>query len=196
MLYINDHVETLDWQAHLSELPAARQEKCLRYLKEESRRQCVAAWLLLRDALESQYGLKEAPEIAYMPDGKPYFPERPDIHFSLSHCSKAVACALGDRPVGVDVERIRTYDDEVAAYVLNDAELEHVRSADNPALEFTKIWTQKESCLKLTGEGLTRDLKEILTQYKVDFQITVELEKGYVCTEAVESVIIHKTKRI
>ena len=29
MLYINDHVETLDWQAHLSELPAARQAELL-----------------------------------------------------------------------------------------------------------------------------------------------------------------------
>jgi 4'-phosphopantetheinyl transferase len=39
--------------------------------------------------------------------GKPYFPDRPDIFFSLSHTSTHVLCAVASTPVGVDIEAIR-----------------------------------------------------------------------------------------
>ena len=184
MVYIDDRIDALDWQACLPDLPISRQEKCLRYLNDGPRRQCVAVWLLLRDSLRRQYGLDKVPEIAYMPDGKPYFPDRSDIHFSLSHCKVAVACSLHDHSVGIDIERVHAYKDSLAAYVLNENELKSVRESINPALAFTKLWTMKESLLKLTGEGLTRNLKDVLNQCDASFQTTVNLEKGYVCTEA------------
>ena len=64
MLYINDHIDTLDWEAHLSELPEARREKCLRFKHDAGRRQCVAVWLLLREALQTEFGLADVPEVA------------------------------------------------------------------------------------------------------------------------------------
>lgn len=184
MLYINDHIDTLDWEAHLSELPEARREKCLRFKHDAGRRQCVAVWLLLREALQTEFGLADVPEVALTTQGKPYFPDRPDIHFSLSHCAAGVACAMDIRPIGVDIERVRPFNDDLAAYVLNEQELELVRHAADPALSFTILWTKKESLLKQTGEGLRNDLKNILVEAMCHFQTIIAPDSGYVCTTA------------
>ena len=182
MLYINDHIETLDWEARLSELPKVRQEKCLDFKHDTGRRQCVAVWLLLREALRTEFGLADAPEVAVAEHGKPYFPSRPDIFFSLSHCATGVACAVGTRPVGVDIERIRPFNEMLAAYVLNEEELDTVRRAADPALTFTILWTRKECLLKLTGEGLRHDLKGLLVGCRHSFQTVVGGESRYVCS--------------
>ncbi|MBQ4441906.1 MAG: 4'-phosphopantetheinyl transferase superfamily protein [Bacteroidales bacterium] len=184
MLYINDHIDTLDWEAHLCELPEARREKCLRFKHDAGRRQCVAVWLLLREALHKEFGLKDVPEVALATHGKPYFPNFPDVHFSLSHCVAGVACAVDTRPVGVDIERVRPFNDDLAAYVFNEHELELVRHAPDPALSFTVLWTQKESLLKLTGEGLRNDMKNILKEAKCHFHTVIASDSNYVCTTA------------
>lgn len=182
MLYINDHIETLDWEAHLQELPEDRREKCLRIKHDTGRRQCVAVWLLLREALQTEFGLTVVPDVAIAEHGKPYFPDRPDLHFSLSHCATAVACAVDTRPVGVDIERVRPFNDTLAAYVFNEQELAYVRQAPNPALAFTMLWTKKESLLKMTGEGLRNDLKGLLVNSPYHFQTLVAPDSQYVCS--------------
>ena len=47
------------------------------------------------------------------PGGKPRLRDFPDIHFSVSHTDGLVMCAVADRPVGCDVERIVPLEDEV-----------------------------------------------------------------------------------
>lgn len=44
-------------------------------------------------------------EIAYNSQGKPYFLSNCEIFFNISHSSNYVACVIGDRPVGIDIEK-------------------------------------------------------------------------------------------
>jgi len=47
---------------------------------------------------------------------------------------------------------------------------------------FTSLWTQNEALLKLTGEGITDDLKTVLRSSRMDgvsLQTIVNTEKGY-----------------
>ena len=67
-----------------------------------------------------------------------------------------------DKPVGIDIEEIQ-FDENLAKVIFNPEELEAVRSADEPAVKFTELWTRKESFLKLTGEGLRDNLKDVLS---------------------------------
>ena len=53
----------------------------------------AAAWSLLAWALRRDFGLGGLP-VAGLDGGKPYFPSRPDICFSLSHTRGFVLCAL------------------------------------------------------------------------------------------------------
>ena len=93
--------------AMLRLLPAGRRERLLRIRQPEKRREPLCAYLLLRLALREACGWRDLPEIRLTSLGKPWFPEFPEVHFNLSHTGGAVLAALSDRPVGVDIERIR-----------------------------------------------------------------------------------------
>lgn len=183
-ILINDNLQSLDLDAALAEISEQRREKALRFKHEQGRRECVAAYLLLKKALHDEYGIDGNPTLAEREGGKPYIVGHEDIHFNFSHCREAVVCAVSNEEVGIDVERIRPYKNHLARYVLNDEEYDKVKTADNPALEFTKFWTMKEALLKLTGEGIRNDLKQALVGAKAKFETTVNIERGYVYTMA------------
>ena len=91
-----------------------------------------------------------------------------------------------DKPVGIDIEAIQ-FDEDLANVIFNAEELDAIKSSDEPAVKFTELWTRKESFLKLTGEGLRDDLKNIL--YDVNKTIiTTEINRpaGYVYSIAIE----------
>lgn len=103
------------------------------------------AYRLLAAALERELGLRELPEIARKTGGKPYFPSRPDICFSLSHSHGAAVCALHDNPVGIDVEQLRPAPQRLAAGLEDEA--------------FFRLWTAREASIKRRGLGIAALLR-------------------------------------
>ena len=109
MLWILEHVDQLNTEAVLSLLPQiseGRRARVLSITHIPAKVRSVLAELLLRRALREEYGLAELPKIETEEKGKPFFPDHPEIHFNLSHCKYAVACALDRAPVGVDAEAL------------------------------------------------------------------------------------------
>ena len=151
MIYIDENIWNFDLQEALAAIPPWRREYALRYRQELDQRLCVAAYLLLQRALRQQYGIGEPPRLVFTGAGKPILDGHPDIHFSLSHCRLAVACAVSDTPVGIDVEAHDHYDPEVAQRVMNQQEMHQIITSANPEVTFTRLWTMKESFYKLTG---------------------------------------------
>lgn len=100
------------------------------------------AYRLLRYAFERLYALP-CPEVAKTPEGKPYFPLRPDVFFSLSHTEDMAMVCLGAAPCGCDVQLVRPLRPGTAAYVCREEELLD--------FDFFQLWTLKESFIKLRG---------------------------------------------
>ena len=73
-------------------------------------------------------------------------------------------CALSDQPVGVDVEVPRKITPSLVSYTMNDREQEQINASADPALRFLYFWTRKEALLKLTGEGIRNDMKQVLSE--------------------------------
>ncbi len=161
-LYINKNIDAILLDEAMPLLSPQRREKVSEIRHEGVRRQSIAAYLLLCRALREEYGITSPPTFDYEEGGKPFLTDRPDIHFNFSHCKGAVACAVSDTPVGVDIETIHKYNEALCRKVLSEEEHALVLSSDRPDLEFTKLWTRKEALLKLTGEGIRDDLKDIL----------------------------------
>ncbi|MGN0968993.1 MAG: 4'-phosphopantetheinyl transferase family protein [Oscillospiraceae bacterium] len=109
---------------------------------------------LLARAVRQTWGLDALPEIARLPGGKPVFPNYPDLHFNLSHSGTLALCALSDRPVGADLEVIRPRSAKLPAYVYKGAEYDRFLALGGDWNAFYTLWTEKESILKYTGEGL------------------------------------------
>ena len=182
-LYIDDTYQEIDLNDVLPQLSEQRREQVLRFKHEGSRKQCAAAYLLLKRALKEVYGIDENPVFEYDEGGKPTLKGHSESHFNLSHCAKAVACVVADRPVGIDVEETCRYKDSLARYAMNDEEYNQITRSDNPALTFTKLWTMKEALLKYTGEGLRRDIKTVLNLSPAsEVKFHTEVYEGYVIT--------------
>lgn len=185
-LYIKDiHDTAISTDALLQQLPAWRREQALRFKHDLGRRQCAEAYLLLCQALREQYDITDPPSFTIGTHGKPSLTEHPDIHFNLSHCKYAVACAVSDFPVGVDVECLNRYNERLARHVLSDKEFTLVRQSTNPDTEFTRLWTMKESVCKLTGTGIIDEIKTLLTDNPdITTNTCIYHDKGYVVSTA------------
>jgi len=180
MLYLNDHLQDLNLSETFALLSPQRLEQALKYKFEMGQRTCVAAYLLLCEALAKEYGITERPIFEYGEHGKPSIIGHPDIHFNLSHCHEAAICYVSDRPVGVDVESVRPLKEGLMNYTMNDDEIAQIREADQPSLQFIRFWTMKEALLKLTGEGINDQLKDVLRRSDVQWHTTVSPSRQYV----------------
>lgn len=180
MLYINENLQTFDLDAALASISEQRREQALRFKHEQGRRECVAAYLLLRDALRREFGIDGNPVFEYDAGGKPRLKGHHGIYFNLSHCREAAVCVVDTVPVGVDIETIRPFKDALARHVLSPEEYSVVVASFNPAVEFIRLWTQKEAVLKYTGEGIRSDLKTALTNLSEDIDMQTVVTDRYV----------------
>lgn len=121
-----------------------------------------AAQRLLGLGLERAFGIRPTEfELERNAFGKPRLCGRPDVHFSIAHCRRAVAVLVAGQPVGVDVETVRSRDASVAARCFDASERARIDAAIDPDREFFRYWTLKESYVKALGCGLYYPLRRI-----------------------------------
>ncbi len=172
------------YAADLRLIPAWRREAAGRYRYMADRKRCVRAYMLLWEGLREEYGLESAPDFGFGPHGKPFLPDHPEIHFSLSHTGSAALCALDGSPVGADIETLRQRGLGHLLPAFGAREQAEITGAADPGLRLLWFWTRKESFLKLTGQGLTgtRALREVPTEdtEAVRFETVVREAEGFV----------------
>lgn len=181
MIYINDKIHALDLTAAMAAVGRERREYALRYHAELDRRLSVAAFLLLQRALRLEFGIEHTPRFGFGPNGKPFLPDYPEIHFNLSHCREAAACVVDTHPVGIDVECIDHLDKDLLSHTMNDDEQQLILNSMRPDIEFIRLWTMKESLLKLTGQGISNELKSILSTQEA-YRFHTSVHPNYICT--------------
>lgn len=115
-----------------------------------------AAPILLELAAKCCWGLDRLPEIARLPEGKPFFPSQPDLCFNLSHSGPYALCALSRREVGADVEVCRPRGENLPRRVLSEREYAWFRERGCRWEDFYTLWTLKEAYVKWRGTGLDR----------------------------------------
>ena len=184
MIYIAENPLHIHLDSALAAVSEQRRQHALRYRRDEDRRLSVAAYLLLCHALKEEFDITAPPEFAFTEHGKPYLPLYPHILFSISHCHEAVACALACAPVGIDVESLSAFDPALIAAVMSPAEQERILCASSPDLEFTRLWTAKESVVKMNDMAADDialpSLLERVESYR--FTVSERIAQGYVCT--------------
>ena len=159
-----------------AQLPEWRKAEAQRFKFRQGQVECALSYWLLSQMAGFQ------PDFIKGEHGKPTS-QQPQFHFNLSHCKQAVACAISDESeVGIDVESLGRYKPSLAEYCMNDEELKQIAESDDMDATFTLLWTKKEALLKLTGEGITDDLKNCLLSERmkgVTFESGVNKERGY-----------------
>lgn len=124
--------------------------------------QTQAGRALLRHAL-LQAGLPVpqdlSPLLAFGPKGKPSLPAGWPC-FNISHAHRAAVCAVDSGPVGVDVERVRSFPPHLAARILGPGEEELIAAQPCRDSALTQLWTAKESYMKFTGLGFAQGIQQ------------------------------------
>ena len=120
-------------------LPSGRRARLERIWDAARRQEPLCAYFILRRAVWEQYHWQELPPLALTEKGKPYFPDIPAVHFSISHTDGAVLAALSAAPVGVDVERLRPVGERVMRRLAN---------TQDPAVFFAH-WVQRLSLIHI-----------------------------------------------
>lgn len=180
MIYLFDNLECLSESflyKMMEILPLERMLKAQSYKFLIDRKQSVLGYLLLLFGLRKEYGIFEELEFSYGQNGKPYLKNYQNIHFNISHCKYGVVCVISDKVVGIDIEAIDDFDIELAKHICNVEEMNVILNSSNQEIEFYKLWTKKESFLKLNGDGISSDLKSVLEETGATKIITFESDQ-------------------
>lgn len=132
-----------------------------------NKKQTLLGYYLLKCLLNDHYNIKDYPLIDFDEYGKPYLVDM-SLYFNISHSYNAVLCAVSENIIGVDIEKVVNRNRKIYSFVCNEMELKKINSDVDDSLEFTKLWTQKESYLKYLGKGLGYELKNLLTSVDMD----------------------------
>ena len=127
----------------------ARRERIRKYLRIEDKIRCLLAGLLLRQVC----GITEDSQLTYGENDKPYL-KNSDTHFNISHSGDYVVIATANSEVGVDIEKVIPYYDDVAARCFTPQEIKWMRQEGNDEA-FYRLWTAKESVMKASGMGFS-----------------------------------------
>ena len=128
---------------------AERRAELKRMKNERVVREKYFAWRLLEFALSKRLG-KTPSEVGLFCDGAGKW-RSPCVYLSISHSAGAVAVAISDAPVGVDIEtEVRTRAENFAERVLNERELRELYALPEGerGWELVRLWSAKEAIFK------------------------------------------------
>lgn len=156
---IDDRADTSILQEFLPLISQEKQQRISRMRYEVDKKLSVYAEILVRAKACSALKVRNQDiQIAVNTFGKPYICSAPTFHFNISHTRSAFIAAIGDAPLGVDIEKMNKADPDVAGKVFTANEYAYVfANDDSKDFRFNEVWTKKESYAKWTGKGWSFD---------------------------------------
>lgn len=141
---------------------------------DKARRESLMGYLLLTYAVSKYYGKLTILDLDYS-NNKPFIINS-NLKFNLSHSNNTVALAISDEyNIGIDIERIRPLDMRLARRIANDIEIKNIDSGK----DLISLWTKKEAFVKLNGDSIFSNIKEL----KLDSKSYEQIEyKDYIIT--------------
>lgn len=134
-----------------------RKAAAARVKNEQAALQKIAAEILLA------YSLKQSLPLEYklLKNGKPYIPTLP--FFNISHSDNFVVCAVSNKEVGVDIEKISRMKTGLSRHIMSPREYENSQTVSGARLQnlLCEKWVRKEAYLKMLGVGLRRKMTEL-----------------------------------
>ncbi|MGY4771505.1 4'-phosphopantetheinyl transferase family protein [Kribbella sp. CWNU-51] len=152
------------------DLDADEQRRLATYRRDEDKARFLLGCTMVRRLLAARFSLPAAKVRLdrNCPDcGKPHGKVRVDgVELSVTHSGELVGVAIGDHPVGLDVEKVDPGIDidAVGRLCLAPEEVQGLAQYDGiaRAKAFTQVWTRKEAVVKTTGVGVRADLRTVV----------------------------------
>ena len=153
-----------------------RQNEINAISNERVRREKYYVWKLLEYAAKDGFS-KDVSKIRFVKSKTGKWSCK-EFEFSLSHSTEAIAVALSDASVGIDVERIRVKrSKKLAEYILTERELfEYSDVPDEKSEDYiVRKWCQKEAVFKMQNKAHFKPSEIESAEY---FSVTKNFEIG------------------
>lgn len=134
-----------------------RRNAIKRIKNEGERKNRICTGFLLLKVLE-EYDLCPD-DIRYFENGKPYIFGRDDLFFNLSHSKGRIMLALSGQEIGCDIQKYVEYRESLVKRICSETEIS--KPGVDVREKLNSVWAIKESYTKLTGTGISVDLKDI-----------------------------------
>ena len=130
----------------------------------DKKRSFVSGYLL--DSMCRDLGI-ENPDYGYTEKGKPFL-NGVDCAFNISHSGDYAALAYhtSTDPIGVDIQKIRLMRDGMEKRLLHIKEMKQLpEEYENRMHYLNRLWSVKESFVKMTGDGLSCDFRTVYVDF-------------------------------
>ena len=145
---INDYSDTFINEFYKS-VPLSKKEKIIKLLDYENKKRSIVGCILLNTLLENKVN-----EFTYNEYGKPFVKDN-ETFFNISHSYDYVVCAISNKRIGIDIEKIR----EVPMNTVNQFATEIEKNYISKSYErLFQIYTLKEAYFKMLGTNLNNIL--------------------------------------
>lgn len=101
------------------------------------------------------------------------------VNFNFSHSGNITICGVSDNAVGVDVEKIREVNIDIAKRKFCKEEYNAIINSNDQNNAFFEYWVKKESYLKALGKGLRVPLNKFDTDKICDWDFYTYHIEGY-----------------
>ncbi len=158
-LYILKIPKEIIWnklEKYMCYISKERATKIEKYISNHSKIISLLTEILLRHCLTCFHRVKIGDiEFIYNENQKPSIISKENLYFSISHSCSIIGVAVNDRPIGLDLEVERVINLDIAKEFYSSEECRQIfkRGNNNIYRDFFKVWTQKESRLKLFGDS-------------------------------------------
>lgn len=149
-------------ERYMNVITPDRQNRIQTTKRTETKASLLGAGLLLKAVLKKEYDLDDF-TVETNEFGKPYLKERPEIRFNLSHSGDFAVCTVSDTDCGVDIENTTAPHEAmgVANRFFSRNEYAAMMLSPNPNEAFCRLWTLRESYVKMRGKGFAIGLSTL-----------------------------------
>ena len=139
-----------------------RRARVERVRTDSVKAELLAAELVRDYALKTVFGIENA-EIEKNEFEKPYLKGEKEKFFNISHGGNIVACTVSDVECGLDIECFEKPHDlmNIAGRFFSTLEQNAIMMSSNPTEAFCRLWTIRESYVKMRGTGFNMGLKAL-----------------------------------
>jgi 4'-phosphopantetheinyl transferase len=153
-------------RSHLHLVSPERQQRIETTKRLETKASLLAAGILFNEVMRKSLDISD-PEIQNNEYGKPYLKNYPSIYFNISHSANIAVLTVSDTECGVDIENTAKPHEAmgVANRFFSRNEYAAMMLSANPNEAFCRLWTLRESYVKMRGKGFAIGLSTL----KCDF---------------------------
>lgn len=159
-----------------------KQERVEKFARPDDAKRVLLADILVRSVIASELKVNSKTiEFKANKYGKPILKRDCGLHFNVSHSEDWIVCAVDDKPIGIDIEKIRPVELEIAAQFFSEEEYKILiaKSQEDRQYFFLDLWTLKESYIKAVGRGLSIPLNSFTVSFLENGEIAIKLDNKF-----------------